>query len=47
VISAAKALGDHLRDWYIGKDEGHYVSMGIVSDGSYNIPKGVVSSMPV
>ncbi len=47
VISAAKAIGDHLRDWYIGTEEGVYVSMGVISDGSYKIPKGVVSSRPV
>jgi malate/lactate dehydrogenase len=47
VISAGKAVGDHLRDWYIGTQSGVYSSMGLISDGSYNIPKGVVSSMPI
>lgn len=46
VFSAASATIDHLRDWYCGtKDE--VVSMGVVSDGSYNVPKGLFSSFPV
>jgi malate dehydrogenase len=47
VISLAKAAGDHLRDWWQGAEEGVFTSMGAVSDGSYNIPKGVVCSRPV
>ena len=47
VISAAKAVGDHLRDWYVGTEKGIFSSMGVISDGSYKIPKGVVSSMPI
>eukprot|EP01096_Ripella_sp_DP13-Kostka_P010412 TRINITY_DN4091_c0_g1_i1.p1 TRINITY_DN4091_c0_g1~~TRINITY_DN4091_c0_g1_i1.p1 ORF type:complete len:351 (+),score=186.82 TRINITY_DN4091_c0_g1_i1:51-1055(+) len=44
--SAAKAIIDHLRDWIFGTT-GSWVSMGIVSDGSYGIPAGVVYSFPV
>ncbi len=47
VISAGKAVGDHLRDWYVGTEKGIFSSMGVISDGSYKIPKGVVSSMPI
>lgn len=36
VFSAANAVKDHLRDWYKGTEK--YVSMGVVSDGSYGIP---------
>lgn len=46
VFSAANATKDHLRDWYKGSD-GKVVSMGIVSDGSYDVPKGLVYSFPV
>lgn len=46
-MSAAKAAGDHMRDWFIGTKDGQWVSMGVVSDGSYGIPKGIVFSFPV
>lgn len=46
-MSAAKAAGDHMRDWWIGTKPGEWVSMGVVSDGSYGIPKDVVFSFPV
>jgi len=47
VLSAAKAVCDHLREWYLGNKEGVYCSMGVVSDGSYDIPKGYIASRPV
>jgi len=47
-FSAAQASRDHLRDWYLGTPEGHYVSMGVVTDGKhYDIPEGLVYSFPV
>nr|AUW34354.1 cytosolic malate dehydrogenase [Tegula funebralis] len=46
-MSAAKATCDHLRDWFMGTKEGTFTSMGIVSDGSYGIPAGLVYSFPV
>ncbi|XP_058800915.1 malate dehydrogenase, cytoplasmic [Phymastichus coffea] len=46
-MSAAKAAGDHMRDWWLGTKPGSWVSMGIVSDGSYNIPKDICFSFPV
>ncbi|GAM18357.1 hypothetical protein SAMD00019534_015320, partial [Acytostelium subglobosum LB1] len=45
--SAAKAITDHMRDWALGTPEGEYVSMGVYSDGSYNVPAGVIFSFPV
>lgn len=45
-MSAAKAICDHMRDWWFGT-EGEFVSMGVVSDGSYGIPEGIVYSYPV
>lgn len=47
-MSAAKAIGDHMRSWWFGTPEGEWVSMGVVSDGSsYGIPAGIVYSFPV
>lgn len=46
-MSAAKAAADHVRDWWHGTEAGTFVSMGVVSDGSYGIPKDIVFSFPV
>ena len=46
-LSAANAIKDHLKDWYFGTPDGTMVSMGVRSDGSYGIPKGLYCSMPV
>jgi malate dehydrogenase len=45
--SAANAAIDHVRDWIGGTAEGDWTSAGIVSDGSYGVPAGLVSSFPV
>ena len=45
--SAANAACDHVRTWVLGTDPGDWVSMAIVSDGSYGVPEGIVSSFPV
>ncbi len=45
VFSAASAVIDHLKDWYLGSKA--VVSMGIKSNGSYDIPEGLWSSFPV
>lgn len=44
--SAAQAALDHMRDWALGSD-GRIVSMGIISDGSYGVAKGIYYSFPV
>ncbi len=44
--SAAQAALDHMRDWMLGS-QGRWVTMGIVSDGSYGIPDDVVYGYPV
>jgi malate dehydrogenase len=44
--SAASSAVDHIRDWYLGTACGQWVSMGVVSDGSYGVPKGIVFSFP-
>ncbi|ERL94450.1 malate dehydrogenase, cytoplasmic isoform X2 [Dendroctonus ponderosae] len=46
-MSAAKAASDHMRDWFLGTEDGRFVSMGVISDGSYCAPKDVIFSFPV
>ena len=46
-MSAAKAICDHIRNWWFGTTSDDWVSMGVVSDGSYGIEKGLVYSFPV
>lgn len=46
-MSAAKAASDHMRDWWVGSADGEFVSMGVISDGSYGVPKDIVFSFPV
>jgi len=45
--SAANAALDHVRDWVTGTKEGDWVTMGVPSDGSYDIPEGVIYGYPV
>jgi len=45
--SAANATLDHVRDWLLGTPGGDWTSMAVVSDGSYGVPVGLVSSFPV
>ncbi|WP_441245733.1 malate dehydrogenase [Kitasatospora sp. McL0602] len=45
--SAANAAIDHVHTWVTGTAEGDWTSMGIVSDGSYGVPAGIISSFPV
>ncbi|MFJ2636860.1 malate dehydrogenase [Streptomyces sp. NPDC087422] len=45
--SAASAALDHVHTWVNGTAEGNWTSMGIVSDGSYGVPAGLISSFPV
>lgn len=44
-MSAANAIGDHLRSWICGDSK--IVSMAVPSDGSYGIKEGVFFSFPV
>ncbi len=43
--SAANAAIEHMRDWALGT-QGKTVSMGVYSDGSYGITKGLIYSFP-
>jgi len=45
--SAASATTDAARDWLLGSAEGDWVSMAVLSDGSYGVPEGLISSFPV
>ena len=45
--SAANATIDHARDLMLGNQRGDWTSMAVVSDGSYGVPEGLVSSFPV
>ncbi len=44
--SAANAAIDHMHDWVLGTPEGDWVSMSVPSDGSYDVPEGIISSFP-
>jgi malate dehydrogenase len=44
--SAANAAVDHVHDWVLGTAEGDWVSMAVPSDGSYDVPEGIISSFP-
>jgi malate dehydrogenase len=45
--SAANAAIDHVYSWVNGTPEGDWTSAGIVSDGTYGVPAGIISSFPV
>ncbi|HNM97102.1 MAG TPA: malate dehydrogenase [Marmoricola sp.] len=45
--SAASATVDAARDWLLGSAADDWVSMAVVSDGSYGVPEGLISSFPV
>ena len=45
--SAANAAIDHVFDWVHGTAGASWTSAGVVSDGSYGVPEGLVSSFPV
>ena len=45
--SAASATIDAAHDWLLGSAQDDWVSMAVVSDGSYGVPEGLISSFPV
>ena len=45
-MSAAKAACDHMASWWQGTTQS-WVSMAVISDGSYDTPPGVMFSFPV
>ena len=44
--SAANAAIAHMRTWALGSAENDWVSMGVISDGSYGIADGLIYSFP-
>lgn len=44
--SAANAAIDHMRTWALGTEGDDWVSMGVFSDGSYDIEEGLIYSFP-
>ena len=44
-FSAANAARNHLKDWCYGNEK--IVSMGVVSNGDYDVTKGLVCSFPL
>ncbi|TDB91561.1 malate dehydrogenase [Actinomadura sp. 7K534] len=45
--SAASAAIDHVHTWVNGTADGDWTSMAVVSDGSYGVAEGLISSFPV
>ena len=45
--SAASATIDAAHDWLLGTPKDDWVSMAVLSDGSYGVPEGLISSFPV
>ncbi|HEX5055938.1 MAG TPA: malate dehydrogenase [Gammaproteobacteria bacterium] len=45
--SAASAAIDHMRDWALGSAKDDWVSMAVLSDGSYGIAKDIMYSFPM
>ena len=44
--SAANAAIDHMRSWVLGSPNNDWVSMGVISDGSYDVEAGLIYSFP-
>ncbi|HEY5703200.1 MAG TPA: malate dehydrogenase [Gammaproteobacteria bacterium] len=45
--SAANGAINHIHDWVMGTPKDDWVSMAVPSDGSYDIPEGLMYSFPV
>ena len=46
-LAPPSAAVDHVYDWVNGTAEGDWVSMAVPSDGSYDVPEGIITSFPV
>jgi malate dehydrogenase len=44
--SAANAAIDHMHDWALGTPRSDWTSMAVCSDGSYDVPEGLISGFP-
>mmetsp|Transcript_35409 Transcript_35409/g.31885 ORF Transcript_35409/g.31885 Transcript_35409/m.31885 type:complete len:90 (+) Transcript_35409:1019-1288(+) len=45
-MSGASAIRDHIKDWWHGTEPTTWTSMGVISDGSYDVPEGLFFSFP-
>ena len=45
--SAANGAIDHVHDWVMGTPQDDWVSMAVLSDGSYDVADGLIYSFPV
>lgn len=45
--SAANAVMDHIQAFETKTPDNHYFSAAVISDGSYNVPAGLISSFPL
>jgi malate dehydrogenase len=45
--SAANAAISHMHDWMLSSHHNDWVTMSVPSDGSYDIPEGVIYGFPV
>jgi malate dehydrogenase len=46
-LSVASSPCDHIHDWVLGTPKGTWVSMDVYSDGSYDVPPGIIYSYPI
>ncbi|XP_058405683.1 putative malate dehydrogenase 1B isoform X2 [Diceros bicornis minor] len=46
-ILAAHSIATTLKYWYHGSPPGEVVSLGVLSEGQFGVPEGIVFSMPV
>ena len=46
-VGAAAPRSTTCYDWVNGTAEGDWVSMAVPSDGSYDVPEGIITSFPV
>ncbi|XP_043934183.1 putative malate dehydrogenase 1B isoform X1 [Protopterus annectens] len=46
-LSAAAAIATVLHYWYQDSPSGEIISLGVISEGQFGIPEGIVFSMPV
>ncbi len=46
-MSAAKAVKDHMRSWFLGTKDGEWVSMGVMTEGNtYGLDQNLCFSLP-
>nr|CAD7258603.1 unnamed protein product [Timema shepardi] len=46
-LSMAVAAGDHMKSLWCGLPDDSWTCMGVMSDGSYEVPEGIFFSFPV